>query len=143
MNRAAVISIGYEGRTPAELIALLIRHRVRKVVDIRELPLSRRKGFSKTPLSAALRTAGIEYRHLRAAGNPHRRLKADTVRCLALYARHLAKHPEVVGLVKEQLIDGRVAVLCFERSHDACHRSRLLAALSRSRARKWRVVRVE
>jgi uncharacterized protein (DUF488 family) len=135
------VSIGYEGRTPAEFLALLVAHRVTKVIDVRELPLSRRKGFSKTPLSAKLRSVGIAYQHVRAAGNPHRHLKSDTARCLALYAAHLKKHPEVVELVGDELQSGRVAVLCFERAHEACHRSRLLDAVGRSQ--RVQVLRVE
>ncbi|HEY7289996.1 MAG TPA: DUF488 domain-containing protein [Vicinamibacterales bacterium] len=141
MSTAAVVSIGYEGRTPAEFVALLVAHRITKVIDVRELPLSRRKGFSKTPLSAKLKSAGIDYCHVRAAGNPHRHLKADTARCLAMYTAHLKKHPEVVQLVGDELLSGRVAVLCFERAHAACHRSRLLDAVSRSQ--RVQVVRVE
>ena len=71
------ISVGYEGRTPAEMVALLRAQRVSRVLDIRELPLSRRRGFSKTALAERLRKAGIEYRHLRFAGNPHRHLLAN------------------------------------------------------------------
>lgn len=138
-----VVSIGYEGRTPHQFVALLEAHSVRKVLDVRELPLSRRKGFSKTPLSKLLRARGIAYEHLRAAGNPHRRLKATPAKCLALYSQHIAKHPDVVDLVRDALQDGPVAVLCFERAHDACHRSRLLDAVARSRAPHWRVIRVE
>jgi uncharacterized protein (DUF488 family) len=138
-----VVSIGYEGRTPDELISLLCAHHVRRVVDVRELPLSRRKGFSKTPLAAALRSAGIEYEHLRLAGNPHRQLKADTARCLALYVAHLEAHPEVVQLVSSALHDEQgVAVLCFERRHDACHRSCLLAAIDK-RSRPLAIIPIE
>jgi uncharacterized protein (DUF488 family) len=142
MITSAVVSIGYEGRTPAEFIALLVAHKVTKVIDVRELPLSRRKGFSKTPLSARLKSAGIDYRHVRAAGNPHRHLKADPARCLAMYTAHLKKHPEVIELVGDELQQpGRVAVLCFEREHKACHRSRLLDAINRSQ--RVQVVRIE
>lgn len=144
MSPSAVISIGYEGRTPAELIDLLIANGVRKVLDVRELPLSRRKGFSKTPLSITLKAAGIAYQHIRAAGNPHRQLKAQTARCLALYSKHLSNHPEVLDVVDEAMTGGPVAVLCFERAHEACHRSRLLAALTAARTSPRRtIIRVE
>jgi uncharacterized protein (DUF488 family) len=142
MSALPIVSVGYEGRTPAELVALLQAHDVEKVIDVRELPLSRRKGFSKTPLSEVLRAAGIDYQHLRAAGNPHRHLKATPAVCLAKYSAHLAKHPEVVATVTTAIDGGRVALLCFERAHDACHRSRLLAAMT-ARRRRFKVVRVE
>ena len=43
---------------------------VERVIDVRALPLSRRPGFSKTPLRGALEEAGIEYVHLKALGTP-------------------------------------------------------------------------
>ena len=43
---------------------------VEQVIDVRALPLSRRPGFSKSPLRAALAEAGIDYVHLKALGTP-------------------------------------------------------------------------
>ncbi|MBA3393051.1 MAG: DUF488 domain-containing protein [Deltaproteobacteria bacterium] len=54
---------------------MLSAHRIDRVIDVRDLPLSRRRGFSKTPLATALTAHGIEYVHLRQAGNPFRREK--------------------------------------------------------------------
>ncbi len=140
-RQQAIISIGYEGRTPGELVALLLAHHVQKVVDVRELPLSRRKGFSKTPLSAALRAAGIAYQHVRAAGNPHRHAASCPAECLALYSTHLKNHPEVLDTVDAELDGAPVAFLCFERQHVECHRSRLLESLQSFRP--IQIVRVE
>ena len=52
--KTALFTIGYEGRALDELIAELQAHRIDRVIDVRELPLSRRRGFSKTPLREAL-----------------------------------------------------------------------------------------
>lgn len=60
------------------------------------IPLSRRKGFSKTPLAAILAEADIGYLHLRSAGNPFRHSDDDV---LALDAGHLASSPEIVDEV--------------------------------------------
>ncbi len=48
-----LFTIGYEGAQLADFLATLACHRVSVVVDVRELPLSRRKGFSKNRLAAA------------------------------------------------------------------------------------------
>jgi len=40
------------------------------VLDIRAAPVSRKKGFSKTPLAQHLSEAGMGYRHLRGLGTP-------------------------------------------------------------------------
>jgi len=54
-----IFTIGYEGKSLDQFVAELRRNRISRVIDVRELPLSRRKGFSKTPLTAALAAAGI------------------------------------------------------------------------------------
>ncbi len=65
-----IFTIGYEGATVAALLAALTQAGVERLIDVRALPVSRRPGFSKTPLSAALAEAGIDYVHLRALGTP-------------------------------------------------------------------------
>ena len=56
--------------TVGEFLAALQAAGVERVIDVRALPLSRRPGFSKTPLRAALAEAGIDYVHLKALGTP-------------------------------------------------------------------------
>lgn len=124
-----VFTIGYQGRTLTEFLARLTKAGVAKVVDVRELPLSRRKGFSKTALREALLASGIEYVHLRAAGNPYRDQKADIATCLRLYRKHLERTPEVVEQVADELKGSRAALLCFEECADQCHRSVIVGAL--------------
>jgi uncharacterized protein (DUF488 family) len=126
-----LVSIGYEQRTVEELIDLLKKHRVKKLLDVRELPLSRRKGFSKTALSLRLADAGIEYLHLRAAGNPYRHEGRNPEHCLQLYKAHLRKNPKIVETVADEITRSRIATLCYERQHARCHRSILVDALIR------------
>jgi Protein of unknown function, DUF488 len=54
-----LFTVGYEGRSIDELVDALPGAGVERLVDVRELPLSRRRGFSKTALGDALRRAGI------------------------------------------------------------------------------------
>ena len=65
-----IFTIGYEATTMGEFLAALMDAGVERVIDVRALPLSRRPGFSKTPLKAALKEAGIDYVHLKALGTP-------------------------------------------------------------------------
>lgn len=124
-----VLSIGYERRSVDELIDILQLHSVAKLIDVRELPLSRRKGFSKSRLSERLNEAGITYSHVRVAGNPHRTDRANIQRCLGLYRDYLLRNPEVVDVVVNEIGGQYVAVLCYEREHEFCHRSVLLAGI--------------
>ena len=65
-----IFTIGYEGVTQGEFLAALEGAGVARVIDVRALPLSRRPGFSKTPLKNALAEVGIDYVHLKALGTP-------------------------------------------------------------------------
>jgi uncharacterized protein (DUF488 family) len=56
-----LLTIGYEGRTIEEFVGELLAGSVETLIDVRELPLSRKRGFSKRALSTELAAAGIEY----------------------------------------------------------------------------------
>lgn len=128
-KRSVTYTIGYAGRTVADLVRLLEEAGVDRVVDVRALPLSRRKGFSKKALGAALADHGIEYVHLRAAGNPYRDQKNDIKRCLKLYSGHLDANPEVITAVESVLHGRKAALLCFEADACECHRSIIIERL--------------
>lgn len=66
----SLFTLGYEGLTIEAFIARLQAAQVKTVVDVRKLPLSRKKGFSKTAFCAALSAHGIAYLHAPALGCP-------------------------------------------------------------------------
>ena len=114
--KTALFTIGYEGRALDEFLGVLAKAKIDRLIDIRSLPLSRRRGFSKTPLSEALAGAGIEYLHLRSAGNPFRK-EADAI---AKYKAHLP--PGAIDDVAEAARGHRAALLCYEADVATCHR---------------------
>ena len=65
-----LFTIGYEQATQAAVVAALRQAGVEVLADVRYLPLSRRPGFSKSSLRAAVEEAGIAYRHFRDLGTP-------------------------------------------------------------------------
>ena len=139
-KQAALYTIGYEGRALDEFIAMLSAEKIERVIDIRELPLSRRRGFSKTPLGEALRAAGIDYVHMRSAGNPYRKEK-DTIpraKLLAKYEAHIAKAGAVVDEVAEAVRGRRAALLCYEHDPAECHRSLLAPRVAKKLRAKIR-----
>ena len=136
MSRLRIFTIGYEGTTVPEFIAALERAGVERVIDVRALPLSRRPGFSKTALGAALGEAGIEYVHLKALGTPAEgRAAARAGRHADLeriYAGQL-ELPEAIGQSAQMLALARErpsALLCMEREPARCHRTLLLEAVA-------------
>lgn len=128
-----LFTLGYEGLAMEQFLATLAANGIERVIDIRELPLSRRRGFSKTPLREALEAAGIEYRHLREAGNPFRSEKDRIPRAelLARYRVHLNASRATVTAVAEAARDRCSALLCFEHDHRTCHRSILAPRVAR------------
>ena len=138
MPRRIAFTVGYEGRKPDDFVALLLRSGVERIVDVRALPLSRRRGFSKTPLRDALAARGIDYVHLRDAGNPYRDLRDDPVRSLRLYEKYLDAHPAVLDAVEAALSERRGALLCLEARPEHCHRSVLSKKLAARRPR-WKI----
>ena len=135
---AKLFTIGYEGLTHEELIALLKCAGVQRVVDVRELPLSRRPGFSKTPLAKALDAAGIEYLHVRELGNPKptRELykRGDLQGGREGYRAHLNNGSRSALLeLSASLTSTSTCLLCVEEHHDACHRGVIVEALREER----------
>lgn len=135
MRIPKLFTIGYEGRTPADLIERLREAGVERVVDVRELPLSRRRGFSKSQLAAALERSGIRYEHVRALGNPkptRARYKSGDVDGGAReYRAHLhnGSYPALADLA-DSIADEKTCLLCVEESHDRCHRSVIAGAVA-------------
>ena len=75
-----IYTIGYEGLNIDSFMSLLRENGVETVVDIRELPLSRKPGFSKKVLASTLSASGFEYTHISDLGCPK---PIRRVRCLA------------------------------------------------------------
>ena len=125
MNRLS--TIGYEGSSLGDFLENLKLAGVDLLLDIRELPASRRKGFSKTALREALEVAGIKYRHEPMLGSPREirhqlRKHRDYATFFSKFNHHLETQDyrirELVGT-----LTGHIALLCFERNHEECHRT--------------------
>lgn len=123
MSSAPLMTVGYEGKSVQALLDELLASDVERVVDVRQLPLSRRHGFSKTALAGALTEAGIEYVHVRAAGNPFRHDDASIDVVLRRFRQHAREHAEVLTALRMAVAGARSALLCFEVDPASCHRS--------------------
>jgi len=127
-----IAGIGYQGRTIDELIERLRFASITAVIDVRELPWSRRTEFAKKKLAERLAHEGIRYVHVRAAGNPreNRKSGAASAEILARYREHLARTPSVLDEILAETRGECVALLCYEADVKDCHRSVLLEALA-------------
>lgn len=121
-------TIGYQGSTIARVVDALRAAGVRDLIDVRAVPLSRKPGFSKRQLAAALDQVGIRYVNLRALGTPAAgRLAArrgDTATMRRIFGRQL-ETPEAQAELAQAGEIARAApacLLCFERDPQHCHR---------------------
>jgi uncharacterized protein (DUF488 family) len=135
MTRPTIWTIGYEQATLDAVIGALVGAGTQVLADIRYLPLSRRPGFSKSALAAALRAAGIEYRHIKPLGTPAEGRAAarrgDHAGLARVYAGQLELPEALAAMAELRDLAGekRVALLCYERDAAACHRSLLIEVL--------------
>lgn len=134
-----VWTIGYERLLPDELVAELRAAGVRRLLDVRYRPQSRRACLSKTRLAERLAADGIAYEHRRTLGTPpdirwlykHRR-EADGAR---RYRAHLEATAagELDALAAELDAAPPTALLCLEADPRVCHRREITDALRRRR----------
>lgn len=134
-----LFTIGYEDhKTPDSLTDVLRAAGVLRLVDVRELPISRRRGFAKRALCAALGEAGITYEHERALGNPkpsrdlyRSGLQTEGER---LYLVHLRNGSvTAVDALAVRLDETPTCIMCFEADHTTCHRALIVQELRNRR----------
>lgn len=121
------MTIGYEGLSLEEFFGLLRDGRVERIVDVRQMPLSRKKGFSKNSLREAACARGIEYTHLVAFGCPKPirdayKADGDWVRYTRSFLAYLATQESALGELAQMGSMERCCLLCFEADPNTCHR---------------------
>lgn len=123
-----IYTIGYEGRGLDEFIQVLKEVGIDIVIDIRELPLSRKKGFSKTPLSKTLEENNIGYIHMKKLGTPkdlRNQYKSKKITFKEFekgYLRYINTQPEVLEELLEYALKNTCVLMCYERDWRICHR---------------------
>jgi uncharacterized protein (DUF488 family) len=135
MSDRLLFTIGYERSSQAELLARLAADCVATVIDVRDRPQSRRAGFSKRQLQAALEEAGLRYVHLKALGTPPEGREANRRRDWPAFWRiveeKLASAEAELALQEAAALaaEGRSCLLCYEADWRICHRRRVAELL--------------
>jgi len=122
-----LFTAGYQGRTLQECIRLLQKRQVTLLVDVRQNPISRKRGFSRTQLSRALENAGIRYIHIEQLGNPSEiraeyRKNGNAIQLYEDFKHYLEDHPEGIHILLQEIQNERACLFCFERYPCYCHR---------------------
>ena len=127
----AVHTIGYEGVTVDGFLNALVEHGIRRLIDVRNNPLSRNFGYSKKTLSDLCARISVEYIHRPELGIPSAQRTnlqdmGDYERLFDWYqATVLPERVVEIGQVATLMQEKTSALMCFEREPGCCHRSRL------------------
>ena len=140
-----LFTIGYEDLPPEQLAAELRGAGVRRLIDVRFRPQSRRAGMSKTKLGQYLFEHGIQYEHRRTLGTPpeirvhfHAGRTAQGRKEFAVYLEQTAAD-ELDDLAEALDTDPPTALMCLEADPATCHR-RVIAEALRGRRPDLEVV---
>jgi len=121
-------TFGYEGLDIDAFISRLHEVGIQTILDVRELPLSRKKGFSKSSFSERLSDANVGYLHAPTLGCPKEirdRYRKDSdwaeyTRAFQAYmVSQVAATRELVKLSKATA----TCLVCFEAEYTMCHRT--------------------
>jgi uncharacterized protein (DUF488 family) len=131
-----LFTIGYEGLSPQCFFQILHTHNVRNLVDVRAIAQSRKAGFSKSALSSACRTAGLEYSHWPQLGCPSDirasyRVSGDWQEYTRSYLPYLASQECVIVELARLANRQPCALLCYEADANFCHRLYVANALEK------------
>ncbi|MEE8328326.1 MAG: DUF488 domain-containing protein [Thermodesulfovibrionia bacterium] len=125
----SVFTAGYESRDINEFIGQLQEHNIQTVVDVREIPASRKQGFSKKRLIEHLDSANIKYIHIKELGSPkslrHKLYKdKDYNYFFKKYKKYLSTQLDTLrSLYNEVIINEVSCLICFEKNASQCHRT--------------------
>jgi len=130
----ALFTFGYEGLTIDGFIARLRDAEIDLIVDVRELPLSRKRGFSKTAFREHLTAAGIGYEHWSALGCPkpvrdQYRQDGDWAAYVRGFLAHLGTVKTEVRSLATTVRGHRACLVCFEAEFGFCHRTYVARAV--------------
>ena len=136
MSGKTLFTIGYEKALLRDVIAILTVAGVEILLDVRDRPISRRPGFSRRQLAAAVEDAGMRYVHLAALGTPPEgRLanrRREWERFWAIVDEKLARPEAELDLYRAaEIADAAPScLLCYEADWRICHRRRIAEILA-------------
>jgi uncharacterized protein (DUF488 family) len=133
---ASLFTIGYAGKDIQQFIQCLHDVNVSILIDIRQLPLSRKPDFSKSNLRVSLENSGIEYKHIGILGSPKAirdkvRQDNDYETFFTEYTKYLKAHLDAVAEVADTATRQNACLMCVEPTPDLCHRRIVAEAIEK------------
>lgn len=128
-NGVRIFTIGYERRSGEELATKLQDAGVACLIDVRDKPVSRKADFRASALRIFCEDVGVRYEHWSELGSTEsqRRRLRETGDLTTFRSRFRAFVKRGRGSVLDRLASlakrETIALLCYERVHEECHRS--------------------
>lgn len=141
-----LFTTGYSGHDQASFLDHLIEQKIEVVVDVRQNPISRKRGFSRRSLQEFLEANGVEYVHAPSFGVPRelrdklRDEEMDLQQYLRAFGKHVQRESDALRELYERATKQRCCLLCMEQNHTECHRSVVADAITKLNGRKVTVV---
>lgn len=129
-------TIGYEGTSFEDWINTITAKDIKLIIDVREKPLSRKKGFSKNILASLLRSYNIDYIHIGCLGSPSslRDYLYETHNYGEFHKRYLSHLIKEQDAIKQLLgianNKQNACLMCYEKNPAFCHRSTITDYIS-------------
>ena len=131
-----MMTLGYEGLTQDSFFRVLRANYVQTIVDIRELPISRKRGFSKSSLADSARWNSMQYIHIGELGCPKFirhdfRADKDWERYVRRFSAYLDTQDVAMMKLAQRVMQENCCLICFEANFRLCHRSIVSERLTR------------
>lgn len=124
----AIYTAGYEGKPVDEFLNMLMKSGIRRLIDVRYNPISRRYGFHKSTLKRLCSSLEIDYQHLQGLGIPgSARTDLSSMNSyLAIFKEYqcglVDRREELQNVIS--LLKSKPSVLvCMEANPQYCHRN--------------------
>lgn len=128
LDKTGIFTIGYEGKSVDEFLNDLIKSKTEYLIDIRNNPWSMKYGYKKYQLEFFTDKINIKYKNMKELGIPSELRKDledkdDYKKLLEKYTNKLDFNMEQLNFLKELSKKHKIALMCFEKDPEICHRS--------------------
>lgn len=120
-------TIGYENLGFSDFADFLTLNKIKHIIDVREYPKSRKKGFSKNEMANYFESNGVVYHHIRELGSPSElrkkvRKDRDYKHFFREYQDYLATQETALEEISNIAKSGTTCIFCYEEDINQCHR---------------------
>lgn len=144
---ARLFTIGYQGMTQENFFSKILSNGVSVVIDVRAIPHSRKKGFSKKGLELRAKELGLKYEHLGSLGTPdeiRRALKTngDYEEFAVRYLDSISHKEDVLNDLSKEILKSVCCLLCYEQTPSECHRSLVASEIAKRTSSPLQVLHI-